>query len=50
VTIQHSFTRAPYDAHAALSDALSTAFMIMEPAEIKALCERYPGVEALGLL
>jgi thiamine biosynthesis lipoprotein len=37
-----SFAIAPT---AALSDALSTAFMIMEPAEIQALCERYPGVE-----
>ena len=32
---------------AALSDALSTAFMIMESDEITALCERYPGVEAI---
>jgi thiamine biosynthesis lipoprotein len=37
-----SFAIAPT---AALSDALSTAFMIMEPEEIRALCERYPGVE-----
>lgn len=34
---------------AALSDALSTAFMVMEPAEIAALCARYDGVEALEL-
>lgn len=34
---------------AALSDALSTAFMVMEPAEITALCTRYPDVEALEL-
>lgn len=34
---------------AALSDALSTAFMVMEPAEIQALCARYEGVEALEL-
>ena len=34
---------------AALSDALSTAFMVMEPDEIKALCSRYDGVEALEL-
>lgn len=34
---------------AALSDALSTAFMVMEPAEIRALCARYEGVEALEL-
>lgn len=32
---------------AALSDALSTAFMVMEPEEITALCTRYQGVEAL---
>ena len=37
-----SFALAPT---AALSDALSTAFMIMAPDEIRALCERYPGVE-----
>ena len=40
-----SYVQAPT---AALSDALSTAFMIMQPDEIKALCERYPGVEALS--
>ena len=34
---------------AALSDALSTAFMVMEPHEIQALCSRYDGVEALEL-
>jgi thiamine biosynthesis lipoprotein len=34
---------------AALSDALSTAFMVMAPDEIKALCQRYDGVEALEL-
>lgn len=34
---------------AALSDALSTAFMVMEQAEIDALCKRYEGVEALKL-
>jgi thiamine biosynthesis lipoprotein len=34
---------------AALSDALSTAFMVMEPDEIEALCARYDGVEALEL-
>lgn len=34
---------------AALSDALSTAFMVMEPAEIQALCARYADVEALDL-
>ncbi|MBL9133764.1 MAG: FAD:protein FMN transferase [Verrucomicrobiaceae bacterium] len=34
---------------AALSDALSTAFMIMSPEEIAALCARNEGVEALDL-
>ncbi len=34
---------------AALSDALSTAFMVMEPQEIEVLCARYEGVEALEL-
>lgn len=34
---------------AALSDALSTAFMIMEPEEIRSLCDRYEGVESLEL-
>lgn len=34
---------------AALSDALSTAFMIMEQDEIADLCARHPGVEALEL-
>lgn len=34
---------------AALSDALSTAFMVMAPDEIATLCERYEGVEALEL-
>ena len=34
---------------AALSDALSTAFMVMEKDEIEALCARYDGVEALEL-
>ena len=34
---------------AALSDALSTAFMVMEQDEITALCARYEGVEALEL-
>lgn len=32
---------------AALSDALSTAFMVMDKEEIDALCSRYAGVEAL---
>ena len=34
---------------AALSDALSTAFIVMEPDEITALCARYENVEALEL-
>ncbi len=34
---------------AALSDALSTAFMVMEKEEITALCARYEGVQALEL-
>lgn len=34
---------------AALSDALSTAFMVMSQAEIESLCARYEGVEALDL-
>jgi len=34
---------------AALSDALSTAFMVMDKAEIEALCARYEGVEAMEL-
>ena len=42
---KRSYVLAPT---AALSDALSTAFMMMEPAEVQALCEKYPGVEAIG--
>ena len=34
---------------AAMSDALSTAFMIMDKADIDALCKRHPGVEAIVL-
>ncbi len=34
---------------AALSDALSTAFMVMEKDEVEGLCARYKGVEALEL-
>ena len=34
---------------AALSDALSTAFMVMEKDEIETLCARYEGVEAREL-
>lgn len=41
---KRSYALAPT---AALSDALSTAFMIMTPEEITALCARYPGVEWL---
>lgn len=43
---RRSYALAPT---AALSDALSTAFMVMEPSEITALCTRYEGVEALEL-
>jgi thiamine biosynthesis lipoprotein ApbE len=32
-----------------LSDALSTAFMVMEKDEIAALCARYGDVEALEM-
>lgn len=45
VASRRSYVLAPT---AALSDALSTAFMVMEPAEIQALCQRYPGVKALS--
>jgi FAD:protein FMN transferase len=34
---------------AALSDALSTAFMIMDTASIQSLCKRFPDVELLSL-
>lgn len=34
---------------AALSDALSTAFMIMDPEEISSLCARLPGLDHLEL-
>ena len=34
---------------AALSDALSTAFLIMDTPSIRALCQRFPGVEFLAL-
>lgn len=34
---------------AALSDALSTAFMVMDQSAIDALCKRHPGVEAIAL-
>lgn len=43
---RRSYALAPT---AALSDALSTAFMVMEKDEITALCARYEGVEALEL-
>ncbi|MBX7211183.1 MAG: FAD:protein FMN transferase [Verrucomicrobiaceae bacterium] len=33
---------------AALSDALSTAFMVMTPEEIQELCRRHPGVEIIA--
>jgi thiamine biosynthesis lipoprotein len=35
---------------AALSDALSTAFMVMETHEISSLCERLGQVEALEII
>ncbi len=38
---QRSFAQAPA---AALSDALSTAFAVLEPEAIQALCARHPGV------
>ncbi len=38
---QRSYALAP---SAALSDALSTAFMIMPPAEARALCDQYAGL------
>lgn len=37
---------APRAAAAAIADALTTAFMLLEPEEIEALCERSPGLEA----
>ncbi|TDU72835.1 thiamine biosynthesis lipoprotein [Prosthecobacter fusiformis] len=43
---KRSYALAPT---AALSDALSTAFMIMSPEEIHTLCTRYPGVAWLEL-
>jgi len=39
---RRSYALAPT---AALSDALSTAFMIMQPDEITALCARYAEVD-----
>lgn len=45
VQAQRSYALAP---SAALSDGLSTAFMVMEPAEVQALCAKYAGlVEAV---
>ncbi len=44
VSARRSYVLAPA---AALSDALSTAFMVMSPEEIGVLCQRYPGVEAV---
>jgi hypothetical protein len=32
---------------AALSDAISTAFMVMKPAEIATFCKKHPGVQAI---
>jgi len=43
---QRSYAIAP---NAAMSDALSTAFMVMEEKEIIELCARFPGVEHLSL-
>lgn len=43
---KRSYALAPT---AALSDALSTAFMIMTPDEIAALCSRNPGIEWLEI-
>lgn len=42
IQYQRSYALAPT---AALSDALSTAFMVMNKEEIAELCARYPGVE-----
>jgi thiamine biosynthesis lipoprotein len=36
----------PRVAAAAVADALTTAFMLMSPAEVEALCDRSPGLEA----
>jgi thiamine biosynthesis lipoprotein len=36
----------PRIAPAAVADALTTAFMLLEPGEIEALCDRSPGLEA----
>jgi thiamine biosynthesis lipoprotein len=45
IQVQRSYALAP---SAALSDALSTAFMVMEPTEVEALCGKYAGlVEAV---
>lgn len=44
IQYQRSYALAPT---AALSDALSTAFMVMNKEEIAELCTRYPGVEWL---
>ncbi len=43
---RRSYALAPT---AALSDALSTAFMIMSPEEITALCARYPDVQWMAV-
>jgi len=42
VKAQRSYVKAPTTA---LSDALSTAFMLMDSADIEALCDHLPGVE-----
>jgi len=41
-----SMEEAPRAAAAAVTDALTTAFMLLNPEEIKGLCERSPGLEA----
>jgi hypothetical protein len=33
-----------------VADALTTAFMLLDPGEIEALCDRNPGLEAWVLL
>jgi thiamine biosynthesis lipoprotein len=42
--------QGPRIAPAAVADALTTAFMLLDPGEIEALCDRNPGLEAWILL
>jgi thiamine biosynthesis lipoprotein len=42
--------QGPRIAPAAVADALTTAFMLMSPREVEALCEQSPGLEAWILL